>query len=152
MIIFISATTSEFKKCRDAIASDLRATGAVARVQDDFTTGSGTLLEKLEAYVAGCDRVIVIVGDAFGAEPKDSETRSGSPRRSYTQWEYFFAIGERIDGSHADPKRVYTYLPANEYLTPNLVKEPIELREAQSSFIRHIRESSKDRTKFSSFN
>src|SRR5438874_13692047 len=43
MRIFLSAVTAQFKECRDALASDLRAVGAEVRVQEDFTQGTGTL-------------------------------------------------------------------------------------------------------------
>lgn len=67
MKIFLSAVSAQFKACRDAVASDLRAIGHEVKVQEDFQQGSRTLLERLEEYVAGCDRVIALVGDAYGA-------------------------------------------------------------------------------------
>jgi len=65
MKIFISCVTSEFKICRDAIASDLRAMDAEVKIQEDFTTSGGTLLQKLEAYVSRCDTVIVLIGKVW---------------------------------------------------------------------------------------
>ena len=54
MKIFLSAVTRQFKECRDALASDLRAIGAEVRVQEDFTIyAGGTLLEKIERYIDG---------------------------------------------------------------------------------------------------
>ncbi len=94
MRIFISGVSGQFKACRDQVASDLRAVGAEVAVQEDFQQHGRTLLEKLEEYVAGCDRVIALVGDAYGWEPEPAALTLGTPRRSYTQWEYFFAQGE----------------------------------------------------------
>jgi hypothetical protein len=52
MRIFLSAVSKQFKACRDALASDLRAVGAEVVAQQDFTQAGGSLLEKLEAYIA----------------------------------------------------------------------------------------------------
>lgn len=72
--IFLSAVSGQFREARNALASDLRAIGHEAVVQEDFRQGGRTLLEKLEAYIAGCDRVIALVGDAYGFEPEPSST------------------------------------------------------------------------------
>ena len=76
MKIFLSAVSGQFRDCRQALASDLRAVGAEVIVQEDFQQHGRTLLEKLEAYIAGCDRVIALVGDAYGSEPT---SRRGRP-------------------------------------------------------------------------
>src|SRR4051812_40929771 len=104
MQIFLSAVSGQFRDCRRALASDLRATGAGIVVQEDFQQHGRTLLEKLEGYIAGCDRVIALVGDAYGSEPPEGACPTGRPRRSYTQWEYEFARGERLDGARAGRK------------------------------------------------
>jgi hypothetical protein len=80
MRIFLSIST-QFKACRKALASDLRAVGAVV-VRDGFTQ-HGELLAKLDRYFAGCDRVIALVGDAYGWEPAEPARPAGRPRRSY---------------------------------------------------------------------
>jgi hypothetical protein len=68
MRIFLSAVSAQFRACRDALASDLRAIGCEVRVQEDSQQGPRTLIERLEEYVTGCDRVIALVGDAYGHE------------------------------------------------------------------------------------
>jgi hypothetical protein len=103
--IFLSAVSSEFRECRQALASDLHATGYEVKVQEDFQMHGGTLLEGLESYIAGCDRVIALVGHAYGAEPPEG-ARPGGVRRSYTQWEYFFAQGERLNGAKVARKDI----------------------------------------------
>lgn len=71
--IFLSAVSGQFKDCRDALASDLRAIGCEVRAQEDFQQGPRTLIEHLEEYIAQCDRVIALIGDlvideqSFGA-------------------------------------------------------------------------------------
>src|SRR4051794_480257 len=91
--IFLSAVSGQFAKCRNSLASDLRAMGAEVVVQEDFQQHGRTLLEKLEAYMAGGDRVIARVGAAYGYEPPEEARPAGRPRRSFTQWEYAFARG-----------------------------------------------------------
>jgi hypothetical protein len=97
MRIFLSAVSGQFKACRDALASDLRAVGAQVVVQEDFQQRGRSLLEKLEEYIAGFDRVIVLAGNAYGWAPEPDARPTGRPLRSYTQWEYFFSQGERLD-------------------------------------------------------
>src|SRR5258705_13466323 len=101
MKIFLSCVSAQFKACRDALASDLRAIGCEVRVQEDFQQGPGALIQKLQDYVDSCDRVIALVGDAFGYEASGDSIPKDRLGRSYTQWEYFFALGERLDSSRA---------------------------------------------------
>src|SRR4029077_18677191 len=114
MKIFLSAVSSQFKACRDALRSDLSAVGAKVVVQEDFQQHGASLLEKLECYIASCDRIIALVGDAYGFEPEETARPPGRPRRSYTQWEYFFAAGERLGGSRQSPKDIYLYIGSPE--------------------------------------
>jgi hypothetical protein len=105
MKIFLSAATVQFRVCRDALCSDLSAVGAEVMVQEDFQQHGGSLLKKLECYIASSDRMIALVGDAYGFEPEETARPTERPRRSYTQWEYFFAMGERLDGHANRPRR-----------------------------------------------
>jgi hypothetical protein len=91
MKIFLSAVSGQFKACRDALRSDLSAVGAEVVVQEDFQQHGASLLEKLERYIGSCDRLIALVGDAYGFEPEETARPTGQERRSYTQWEYYFA-------------------------------------------------------------
>ncbi len=107
MRIFISAVSSEFRALRADIAKSLRTVDYEVRDQEYFRNQSGTLLELLEAYIDNCDTVIHIAGKRSGAMPQLAEVPKGAPRRSYTQWEYQFARGERLSGQ------------------PNLAKRPL---------------------------
>jgi len=131
-------------------AHDLRP-GTLPRrpIQDDFTQGPGTLLEKLEKYIAACDRVVLLIGSHYGAEPTADEAPAGSPRRSYTQWEYSFAIGERLDGTHASKKELYVYLASQKYRRGRAVKQTPECAELQRVFVETILNTGKDRNEFS---
>lgn len=55
--VFISTVSSQFKACRDALVSDLRAIGCEVKVQEDFQQVPDTLIDQIEAYVDQCDRV-----------------------------------------------------------------------------------------------
>jgi hypothetical protein len=72
MKIFLSAATVQFRVCRDALCSDLSAVGAEVMVQEDFQQHGGSLLKKLECYIASSDRMIALVGDAYGFEPEEN--------------------------------------------------------------------------------
>jgi hypothetical protein len=150
MKIFLSAVSGQFKTCRDQLASDLRAVGAEVVVQEDFQQHGRTLLEKLEHYIAGCDRVIALVGDTYGWEPEPAALPGGTPRRSYTQWEYFFAQGERLDGGRETAKDLFVYLASANFVTSNPVGQTEEASKLQQQFLEEIRRSGKDRNSFGS--
>lgn len=88
--VFISANSRDFASCREKLSDLLRKKFLEVRVQEDFVTGPHTLLMKLEHYIDLCDAVIVLVGPTYGEEPP--LVRARCSRRSYTQWEYHFAL------------------------------------------------------------
>jgi tetratricopeptide (TPR) repeat protein len=150
MKIFLSAVSTEFKACRNALASDLRAVGAEVRVQEDFTQQPGTLLEKLERYINECDRVICLVGDAFGWEPQADEAPPGSEPRSYTQWEYYLSQGERLNGSRAASLSTYLYFASAAFLKENPAEQVHEAAARQRRFVDAILATGRDRQEFGS--
>jgi hypothetical protein len=133
------------------VASDLRAVGAEVAVQEDFQQHGRTLLEKLEEYIAGCDRVIALVGDAYGWEPDPEGPTPDAPRRSYTQWEYFFAQGERLKGERQSAKDTLVYMASPNFVASNPVNQSGEPKQLQQKFIDEIRRSGKDRNSFGTF-
>jgi hypothetical protein len=149
MKIFLSAVSGQFKACRDALRSDLSAVGAEVVVQEDFQQHGASLLEKLERYIASCDRIIALVGDAYGFEPEETARPAGQPRRSYTQWEYYFAMGERLDGSRQPPKDIFLYIGSPEFLAMNWVSQA-DAAQLQQEFIKELVRSGKDRNQFGS--
>jgi tetratricopeptide (TPR) repeat protein len=150
MKIFLSAVSGQFRECREALAKDLHAVEFDVTVQEEFRQHGGTLLEKLQDLVAGCDRVIAVVGSAYGFEPEPTARPDGRPRRSYSQWEYYFALGERLDGSKAQPKDIHVYLANKDYLKEHPVQESEDQAELQRQFLAEIRASGKDRNAFGS--
>ena len=115
MKIFISAVSSEFRQLRADVARSLRKIGYEVRDQDYFRNMPGTLLELIADYIAECDEVIVIAGWRSGFMAEGPGVPPSAPPRSYTQWEYFLAEGERLDGSKAKPKRIRCYLAERDY-------------------------------------
>jgi molybdopterin biosynthesis enzyme len=79
--VFISTVSSQFKECRDALASDLRAIGCEVKVQEDFQQGPDTLIAQIESYVDQCDRVIAVVGTAYGCEATQRAIPKTDPPR-----------------------------------------------------------------------
>ena len=150
LTIFLSAVSAQFRECRDALSRDLRAIGNRVRVQEDFQQGPGTLIMTLQDYVAQCDRVIALVGNAYGLEPPASALPKGSPRRSYSQWEYFFAIGERISGPQMPRKELFVYVATERFLARQPVQESVEFAERQREFLRYLQDSGEDRRTFDS--
>jgi hypothetical protein len=151
MKIFLSAVTSQFKDCRNAVASDLRAIGAEVAVQEDFQQHGGSLLEKLENYIASSDRVIALIGDAYGWEPEEAARPKNRPRRSYSQWEIFFALGERLADRPQPAKKLYVYFATPEFLAQNVVTQQADAAELQQTFVAELRRNGKDRNDFKSF-
>ena len=150
MKILLSAVSGQFKACRDKLRSDLSAVGAEVVVQEDFQQHGASLLEKLERYIASCDRIIALVGDAYGFEPEKTARPASQPRRSYTQWEYYFAMGERLDGSRQPPKDIFLYIGSPEFLAMNPVSQVADAAQLQQEFITELVRSGKDRNQFGS--
>lgn len=148
--IFLSAVTGQFKACRDALRSDLAAVGADVIVQEDFIQHGGTLLEKLEDYIASCDSVIALVGNAYGWEPESTAIPKGLPVRSYTQWEYYFARGERLNGTNVASIPVHAYIASPGYLEKHPVEQSAAAAEKQKTFVEALLVSGKDRNSFES--
>lgn len=146
--VFISAVSEQFKPCRDQLAADLRSAGFRVIVQEDLRQGSGMLLKKLEDTIASCDRVVVILGNAYGHEPDPSVATPESPRRSYAQWEWYFALGERLDSAHQPPKAMFVYIASECFLASRNVKQSADKIELQRQFVDTVLRSGKDRARF----
>ncbi|MGZ8908018.1 MAG: DUF4062 domain-containing protein, partial [Methylobacter sp.] len=148
--VFISTVSSQFKECRDALASDLRAIGCEVKVQEDFQQGPSTLIAQIEAYVDQCDRVIAVVGTAYGCEAAKLAVPEADPPRSYTEWEYYFALGERLNGTQASPKERFVYFASDSYLNSHPITESEDLAERQRLFRQMVEDSGEHRGEFDS--
>jgi hypothetical protein len=117
MRVFVSCVSREFGAYRDDLSGALTAATREVKVQEQFQAGGGTLLEKLDHYIDGCDAIIHLVGEGVGAVAKPAEVRwlldtyhDFSQRLpelasdldpdncpfSYTQWECFLALYHRV--------------------------------------------------------
>src|SRR5262249_53923410 len=109
-----------------------------------------TLIEQLEQYVAQCDRVIALVGDAYGFEASGVAVPAVDPPRSYTQWEYFFALGHRLDGTRVPRKDIYLYLASQKFLDEHPVGQQVEHALRQRRFQEEIEASGEHWNEFDS--
>lgn len=150
MKVFLSAVSKQFIACRNALASDLRAIGCEVKVQEDFRQGVGSLIAQIESYVAQCNRVIAIVGTAYGADASSDAIPVGKPQRSYTHWEYYFAVGERLHGSTTAAKDLFVYFASEKYLHEFPVDQSEEEKDLQQTFVKGIKQSGKHHGMFES--
>jgi formylglycine-generating enzyme required for sulfatase activity len=159
--IFLSAVTSEFGELRSAVAKILRALGYSVREQKDFAQGPGTLIQALQTHIAQSDRVVLFVGQAFGYAAQ-LPAGCDQPLRSYTQWEYYFTSGVRIDENGQSlrlvpPKPYWLYFPGHSFpgqdhttdtkpgAAPNVTATQDEVTN-QAQFVQELKNSPKHRT------
>src|SRR5574337_631080 len=88
--IFLSAVSAELRTARQAVARTVRTLGYDPVSQDDFPTGYGELHQWLREQIDGCEGLIQLVGEAYGAEPPAANWEFG--RVSYTQFELLYAV------------------------------------------------------------
>jgi hypothetical protein len=127
--IFISATTFDLAQARLVAKRGLETVNYEVVEQSTFETDYGTMIDRLRRKLAGCDGIVHIAGRVYGAEPDPKTLPPGTPRRSYTQWEYHLAqaLEKQKRGF-----RIYAYLTADDYPAAELA-EPEELRELQQA-------------------
>ena len=87
--LFLSAVSSELRTVRQRVAVTVRTLGFDPVSQDDFPTGHGELRQWLREQIDTCAGLIQIVGEGYGAEPR--EVDAGYGRVSYTQFELLYA-------------------------------------------------------------
>ena len=86
---FISAVTKELGTLRKKVDEVLRFLGYEVETMEIWGTESGDLRQVLRDKIDGCDGLVQIVGDAYGAEPPTPDPAFG--RVSYTQFEFLYA-------------------------------------------------------------
>ena len=87
--VFVSATSADLRSCRQLVKEGLLTLGCVPVEQTNFPPDYRRVRDVLRSKIAGCDAVIHLAGECYGAEPA---RRDGvGPRRSYTQLEYDLA-------------------------------------------------------------
>ena len=87
--LFLSAVSEELRTARQDVAATIRTLGFDPVSQDDFPTGYGELRQWLMTQLDGCEGLIQLVGEGYGAEPPNVDPAYG--RVSYTQFEFLYA-------------------------------------------------------------
>jgi hypothetical protein len=87
--IFVSATSRDLGSFRTLASECLRRRGYEVDDQAIFRLTYLEISEKLKKRIQDCDAVVCLIGFVYGGEP--SHCPVSEPRRSYNQWEYFFA-------------------------------------------------------------
>lgn len=158
--VFLSAVSVELRSARQMVARTVRMLGYDPVSQDDFSTGYGELRQWLREQIDGCEGLIQLVGDAYGAEPPDADPEFG--RVSYTQFELLHAhrkgkktwvvlIGDHCSRDHAASE---LDLPENAAgLEPAAVQNwQAERRKLQQAYLdrlvreNHLRHTANDDT------
>ena len=158
MRLFISCVTREFGSYRADLRDLLTSAECEVRIQDDFDNGPGTLLEKLNGYIAECDAVIHLIGDGAGVRAKPAEVRwlrgkytdfpSALPELkkllkpnscpfTYTQWECYLAL------YHCVP--CYVYLADGGSRREAEWAPSVDDAKSQQAHIERLRQGGKDR-------
>src|SRR5262249_49176355 len=102
--IFVSATTGDLESYRALASKILGERDYVVDYQEIFRLTYKEIGAKLKQRIADCDAVVCLIGFIYGGEP--SHRPVDQPRRSYTQWEYYFAreLGKPVFLLLADAK------------------------------------------------
>ena len=110
--VFLSTVTDEFRAYRDQLVHDLTRHNVAVKVQEDFKDLGGSMLDKLDAYIAHCDAVVHLVGDMCGSTADETQQRALLAKYAdlqsklpplyealtngalipYTQWEAWLAL------------------------------------------------------------
>src|SRR5262252_8817712 len=91
--VFISCVSPEFRQTRIRVAAILTRLGYTPVIQEIFGTEPGDLRQVLRTKIDGCEGLIQIVGQGYGAEPPTLDATYG--RVSYTQFEFLYARSQK---------------------------------------------------------
>src|SRR5271166_6459442 len=86
--VFISATSADLGSYRQVAKEAVLTLGAHPIEEKNFPTDYRELQALLTRRLDPCDAIIHLIGFYYGGEP---ETPPDTPRRSWTQWEYYRA-------------------------------------------------------------
>ncbi|HCN29803.1 MAG TPA: hypothetical protein DIT64_13870, partial [Verrucomicrobiales bacterium] len=94
--VFLSTVSREFKTLRMEIEKVVRHLGYDPVSMDDWSAAHGELRAWLRAQLESCDGIIHLAGLAYGDEPGEQDPAAhglpaGTPRYSYTQYEWHYA-------------------------------------------------------------
>ena len=112
--IFISATSGDLRSVRQIVKEALLTINCHPVEQTNFEPDARTVENMLRGKISDCQALIHICGMRYGAEPDVATLPPGTPRRSYTQWEYHIArqLQEQRGDDHF---RVYTFICPEDF-------------------------------------
>jgi hypothetical protein len=90
--VFISATSADLGSYRQVAKEAVLTLGAHPIEEKNFPTDYRELQALLARRLDPCDAIMHLVGFYYGGEPK---APPDTPRRSWTQWEYYRATQGR---------------------------------------------------------
>ncbi len=128
--VFVSAVSAELKRYRELAAQKLQQRGIEPVFQETFGLTDQEIMALLRDKIVGtaaepgCDAMLCLVGDIYGAEP--FAPLPDCPRRSFTQWEYFIAREKQIP--------IYRLLTTSEFQPPNPVSQSVEQAALQAAY------------------
>ena len=142
--LFLSAVSSELRTVRQRVAATVRTLGFDPVSQDDFPTGHGELRQWLREQIDTCAGLIQIVGQGYGAEPREVDADYG--RVSYTQFELLYARRQRkktwliIAGEQVqrDTPLEQLDLPAGDADHPDAAGQQAQRRQLQQDYIARL--------------
>ena len=73
---FISCVSAEFRAYRLDLKGHLTSNRVEVKIQEDFSAGSATLLEKLDDYICNATALLHLIGKSTGASPSPAEVRA----------------------------------------------------------------------------
>ena len=132
--IFLSCVNRELKSYRLKAEVIIQRRGYQPVFEENFELDDQTALNTLQTRIAECDAVVCLVGHAYGGELRNRPV--DQPRRSFTQWEYFFA--------QELTKPIYRLAPHPDTPTDDQTAQPppdpeaAELRALQAKFRRQV--------------
>ena len=105
--VFISAASDDLRSARHVVKDALLSLGCHPIVQEHFEPDYRTVKEMIRGRIEGCHAVVHLVGKRYGGEPSPKSLPEGTPRRSWTQMEYDFALALDV--------KLYLFVCADEY-------------------------------------
>ena len=140
--VFVSSTTADLGSYRraasDALSMDNRC---IPVLQNYFGADHRPLPDQIREKIANCDAVICLVGPRYGEEPLPLPTET--PRRSYTQLEYEFAVGLK--------KPIFLFVAPPECpLDPDHAARPEseDLSQLQAEYVERLKLTNRRRESF----
>lgn len=129
--VFVSATSRGLRTFRLAVAESLWRAGYQPVFQEEFDCDHQQVRHLLRDQIAPCDAVVLIVGPAYGVEPRNWPDALRDERRSYTQFEHDIAVELQ--------KPIYRFIAAPTCTLDSYDVEPPELQRAQRVHIERLK-------------